>query len=100
MNEPAPTRVVITGSAIARAPNESMIQSAPVQVLSGATAATAVTEKASGDDAKAKAWLAVIEEMIKAGLQRDALLEWEKFQAAYPNYPVPAGLKAKVSGNK
>ena len=45
---------------------------------------------------KAEAWLSVIEEMIKAGLRRDALDEWEKFNQAYPGYPVPEKLSAQI----
>ncbi|MDB5769266.1 MAG: hypothetical protein JWQ61_4080 [Collimonas fungivorans] len=45
---------------------------------------------------KAEAWLSVIEEMIKAGLRRDALDEWEKFNQAYPGYPVPEKLSTQI----
>lgn len=46
--------------------------------------------------AKAEAWLSVIGEMIKAGLRQDALDEWEKFNQAYPGYPVPEKLSAQI----
>jgi hypothetical protein len=44
-----------------------------------------------------KIWLAAIEEMMKAGLQRDALEEWDKFRAAWPDYPVPAETREKIN---
>lgn len=47
-------------------------------------------------NAKAEAWLSVIEEMIKAGLRRDAQEEWEKFDKAYPAYPVPEKLREQI----
>lgn len=47
-------------------------------------------------NAKAEAWLSVIEEMIKAGLRRDAKEEWEKFDKAYPAYPVPEKLREQI----
>ncbi|GGC67791.1 hypothetical protein [Undibacterium terreum] len=38
---------------------------------------------------EANEWLAVIEELLKADLRRDATAEWKKFRKAYPDYPVP-----------
>lgn len=43
------------------------------------------------------AWLAAIDELLKAGLRRDTLEEWDKFRAAYPDYPVPAETTDKIS---
>lgn len=44
-----------------------------------------------------KAWLAAIDELFKAGLRRDTLEEWDKFRAAYPEYPVPAETIDKIN---
>lgn len=44
-----------------------------------------------------KVWLAAIDEMLKAGLRRDTLDEWDKFRAAYPDYPVPAETTDKIN---
>ena len=44
-----------------------------------------------------KAWLAAIDELLKAGLRRDTLDEWDKFRAAYPDYPVPAETSDKIN---
>ena len=41
-------------------------------------------------------WLAAIDEMLRAGLRRDAVEEWEKFRAAYPDYPVPAATSDQI----
>jgi hypothetical protein len=43
------------------------------------------------------AWLAAIDELLKAGLRRDSLEEWDKFRAAYPDYPVPAETTEKIN---
>ncbi|CAN5767500.1 hypothetical protein BH11PSE12_BH11PSE12_34050 [soil metagenome] len=52
------------------------------------------------DVAKAKAWLGLIEEMLKADLRQDALAEWEKFRKAYPTYPAPEKLEARIKALK
>jgi hypothetical protein len=44
-----------------------------------------------------KIWLAAIEEMMKAGLQRDAVEEWDRFRAAWPDYPVPPETGEKIN---
>lgn len=44
-----------------------------------------------------KLWLASIDEMLKAGLQRDAVEEWDRFRAAWPDYPVPDQTRARIS---
>lgn len=37
-----------------------------------------------------------IEAMLKAEQNSEALVAWDKFRAAYPDYPVPDGLEAKI----
>ncbi|OGB23958.1 MAG: hypothetical protein A3I66_14735 [Burkholderiales bacterium RIFCSPLOWO2_02_FULL_57_36] len=55
-----------------------------------------------GDQAEAgakhppKPWLALIEELLKADLRRDAQEEWKQFQKSYPRYPVPQKLKKEL----
>ncbi|HJV76381.1 MAG TPA: hypothetical protein VJ654_19320 [Noviherbaspirillum sp.] len=74
----------------------------PAAVLArpSATANTAVNTTASSPNSpnpeKAKAWVALIEELLKADLRQDALAEWEKFRKAYPQYPVPGKLEARI----
>lgn len=41
-------------------------------------------------------WLSAIDEMLKAGLRRDALAEWPRFRQAYPDYPVPQELLERL----
>ncbi|MES2102554.1 MAG: hypothetical protein V4634_00935 [Pseudomonadota bacterium] len=48
--------------------------------------------------AEAKERLDLIEELLKAGLRRDALAEWDKFRKAYPAYPVPDSVTEKIRG--
>lgn len=45
-------------------------------------------------------WLAAIDEMLRAGLRRDTLEEWDRFRAAYPDYPVPAQTIDKINALK
>jgi hypothetical protein len=59
--------------------------------VSAAPAAPAVRSAPPAPSAPDPAlWLAAIDEMLRAGLRRDALDEWQKFRATYPDYPVPA----------
>lgn len=67
---------------------ESQRSSDAVSAQPGATAAAAPDPKV---------WLAAIDELLKAGLRRDTLEEWDKFRAAYPDYPVPAETTGKIS---
>lgn len=68
---PAPTVVTVTGSARKAAP--------------------------AADNARATEWLNVIDEMLKAGLRKDAIDEWRKFRGAYPDYPVPEELARQIA---
>lgn len=67
---------------------ESQRSSESVSAQAGAMAAAAPDPKV---------WLAAIDELLKAGLRRDTLEEWDKFRAAYPDYPVPAETTEKIS---
>ena len=37
-----------------------------------------------------------IEAMLRAGQEKEALAAWARFQAAYPDYPVPDALRARL----
>ena len=50
----------------------------------------------AADKSAPQAWLELIDEMLKAGLPRDALDEWTKFRQAYPDYPVPEPLADRI----
>jgi hypothetical protein len=43
------------------------------------------------------AWLAAIDASLKADRRRDALEEWDRFRAAYPDYPVSAETIDKIN---
>ena len=47
-------------------------------------------------DLNAERWLALIDEMLKAGLRSDALNEWARFRAAHPDYRVSAELTERI----
>lgn len=51
-------------------------------------------------DKRALDWLAVIDAMLKAKLDKDALAEWARFRAAYPDYPVPAATRDRIAAIK
>lgn len=73
-------------------PAEVSVEALPVPL-----AVMPTSEPMPATDAdKAKAWLALIEEMLKVDLRQDALAEWEKFRKVYPNYPVPDKLAAQI----
>lgn len=46
------------------------------------------------DALRAGAWLLKIEDLLKANERPEALAEWRKFRAIYPDYPVPDKLAA------
>lgn len=56
----------------------------------------AKTDSIKADSIKADNWLAVIDEMLNAGLLRDAREEWTRFRLAYPDYPVPPALLDRI----
>lgn len=49
---------------------------------------------------RARDWLSVIDAMLKADLKSDALAEWTKFRVAYPDYPVPDEMLARIAAVK
>jgi hypothetical protein len=56
----------------------------------------AATEANPSNPEKAKAWVALIDELLKADLRQDALAEWGRFRKVYPQYPVPGKLEARI----
>ncbi len=71
---------------------------APPPVLEGPARPDAAS--IAPDVEKAKVWLKLIDELIKADLQRDALEEWQKFRKDYPHYAVPQELAARINALK
>ena len=63
------------------AANGTVMRSAPLPVEPG--------QQESGAKDAPKLWLALIEELLKADMRRDALEEWKNFRKAHPQYPVP-----------
>lgn len=87
---PAPAQV------FARAPAPV---AAPAPQFPAAVSVTGFARRAElpVDNARANAWLSVIDEMLKAGLHKDALDEWKKFRLAYPDYPVSVELARQIA---
>ena len=44
----------------------------------------------------APSWLERIDQLARRGAASDALAEWRRFRLAYPNYPVPEELAARI----
>ncbi|MGZ3158970.1 MAG: hypothetical protein ACXU7H_07795 [Burkholderiaceae bacterium] len=72
----------------------------PVAVQAFSPQTTVASLARTDSQEKQKAWLARIEEMIKADSRKEALAEWEKFEKAYPDYPVSEKLKAQIKALK
>ena len=62
-----------------------------------AAAPAAPAAEMAARDIDAERWLALIDEMLKAGLRSDALIEWARFRAAHPNYRVSAELTERIN---
>ncbi|MBP8182734.1 MAG: hypothetical protein KAX88_01370 [Rhodoferax sp.] len=96
VHESAPSAVRSTMSSpvapapVAVQPPAAVIRPPPV------VAVIPVPSPVGPESVKANAWLKLIDELIKAGAQREALDEWEKFNRAYPLYSLPADLKTKI----
>ncbi|MEO6919384.1 MAG: hypothetical protein ABI171_10310 [Collimonas sp.] len=92
----APAAPVASAPAPSPAPPFLMPVPAPV-VAAPVLPAPAVASAAKPESTtKAETWLSAIDEMLKAGLRQDALEEWEKFNRAYPDYPVPKNLRDQI----
>lgn len=63
-----------------------------------ATATTAAGPE--GGTVHAEKWLAVVNDLLKAGLKYEAAEEFAKFRAANPDYPVPASMLAQLQSPK
>ena len=67
---------------------------APVAAASAPPASKMIKAPPAHD---AKPWLALIEELWRADLQREAVEEWKQFQKSYPDYPAPEKLKKALN---
>lgn len=96
LRSPAPEA---TEPAAASAP-APVVAAAPPAVAAAPPAAASPPQRTDQAEAGAKhppkPWLALIEELLKADLRRDAQEEWKQFQKSYPRYPVPEKLKKEL----
>jgi RNA polymerase sigma factor (sigma-70 family) len=69
------------------------------QAVEGVTSAAAVSTP-EGGTVHAEKWLAVVNDLLKAGLKYQAAEEFAKFRAANPDYPVPASMLAQLQSQK
>jgi hypothetical protein len=69
---------------------------APIAAPIAAPAPAPAAKVAPEADEQAKQQLILIEELLKADLPRDALEQWKAFRQAYPRYPVPEPLAARM----
>lgn len=59
-------------------------------------ASTAEAGAKTGSEQRAKAWLQLVDELIKAKMLDEALQEWAKFRKVYPQYPVAERLQEQI----
>lgn len=90
-------RVEVTESAIRPAEVEPSPAPAPLakpdaRVIYGIVSPSVSTETIN----PANVWLGKIDALLKAGSNKEALLEWRKFRKAYPDYAVPDALTEKM----
>lgn len=81
MAKEPPAPPVMVAQADSDAANGTVWRSAPSPVAAG--------QPESGSNDAPKLWLALIEELLKADMRRDALEEWKNFRKVHPQYPVP-----------
>jgi hypothetical protein len=67
-----------------------------VQSVAGAPALALAPAPVVADQAAEK-WQTLIEDLLASGQHHDALVEWERFRAAHPDYHVRAELALKIS---
>ncbi len=102
---PAPAPEPLTVAAGVAAPKQEASRAVQVvarrsriDVQTPAPAPTGTAAAAASQDPAV--WLAAIDELLRAGLRRDSIEEWDKFRAAYPDYPVPAATAEKIDALK
>ncbi|NHZ43876.1 hypothetical protein [Massilia aquatica] len=83
----------------ARAAKPAQVRREPEEVAMKVAESSKIAT-ADSHDKHARDWLAVIDAMLKAKLDRDALAEWTRFRAAYPDYPVPAATRDRIAAIK
>jgi len=101
--KPAPT-IIAQADVSETAPGEIVTRSGPsepnlhAEEISPSSSASQNSEAAPNavDNAKAKAWITLIGELIKSDMNKEALEEWGKFRKEYPHYPVPDKLNEKI----
>lgn len=69
------------------------------QAVEGVASATTAASP-EGGTVHAEKWLAVVNDLLKAGLKYEAAEEFAKFRAANPDYPVPASMLAQLQSPK
>ncbi len=69
------------------------------QAVEGMASATTGSTP-EGGYVHAEKWLAVVNDLLKAGLKYEAAEEFAKFRAANPDYPVPASMLAQLQSPK
>lgn len=104
-------RAETRSSARPQAPVPAVVAVTPAQVLSEELSAPSPMAAPQSVDAAAsaakkstvqstvqpKVWLSLVEELLKANMQQEALEEWQKFRKAYPYHPVDPRLEEKIN---
>lgn len=100
-------RAETRSSARPQAPVPAVVAVTPAQILSEELSAPSPMAAPQSVDAAAsaakkstvqpKVWLSLVEELLKANMQQEALEEWQKFRKAYPYHPVDPRLEEKIN---
>lgn len=68
---------------------------APAPAATAKASALETIDNAAAEE-RAKEWIILIEELLKADLPREAMEQWKEFRKNYPKYPAPAKLAARM----
>lgn len=97
----ASERVSVDARRSVEAPSERFSRNeASSDRTAGKAAAAPRADQEAMHAKRARDWLSVIDTMLKADLKSDALAEWTKFRVAYPDYPVPDEMLARIAAIK
>lgn len=84
----------------ATSPPDVMAQADPPPINDNAVVMRSVPTPETGPDTPPQAWLSIIATLIQQDKRAQALIEWDKFRQAYPQYQVPEAVQAQIDALK
>lgn len=91
---PAPS---VRPRAPAAAASGAPLFDAPAPIVAKPVPVQRLADEADGRPLYPPAMLARIEQLLKEGKRTEALAEWDRLRAAYPDYPVPDQLREALT---